>query len=120
MTIDVRPEPGAAAARSSQIAGRRKNMILAGIAVGLIMRVLRDRRFYTYAIVAIILLVTGGKAAKENQTKSIQRLIDWNKRQTQRLEHTVKETAHEMKHDMKQTAHDVKDVAHDMKDALPG
>ena len=120
MTIDVRPEPGAAAARSSQNAGRRKNMILAGIAVGLIMRVLRDRRFYTYAIVAIILLVTGGKAAKENQTKSIQRLIDWNKRQTQRLEHTVKETAHEMKHDMKQTAHDVKDVAHDMKDALPG
>ena len=120
MTIDVRPEPGAAAARSSQNAGRRKNMILAGIAVGLIMRVLRDRRFYTYAIVAIILLVTGGKAAKENQTKSIQRLIDWNKRQTQRLEHTVKETAHEMKHDMKQTAQDMKDVAHDMKDALPG
>ena len=120
MTIDVRPEPGAAAARSSQNAGRRKNMILAGIAVGLIMRVLRDRRFYTYAIVAIILLVTGGKAAKENQTKSIQRLIDWNKRQTQRLEHTVKGTAHEMKHDMKQTAQDMKDVAHDMKESLPG
>ena len=120
MTIDVRPEPGAAAARSSQNAGRRKNMILAGIAVGLLMRVLRDRRFYTYAIVAIILLVTGGKAAKENQTKSIQRLIDWNKRQTQRLEHTVKETAHEMKHDMKQTAQDMKDVAHDMKESLPG
>jgi len=72
-------------------------MILAGIAVGLVVRVLRDRRFYTYAIIAIIVLVTGGKAARENQTKSIQRLIDWNKRQTQRLEHTVKETAHEVK-----------------------
>ena|SRR5215472_19246162 len=96
MTIDARPEPGAPA-RSSPSGGRRKNMILAGIAVGLVVRVLRDRRFYTYAIIAIIVLVTGGKAARENQTKSIQRLIDWNKRQTQRLEHTVKETAHEVK-----------------------
>ena len=97
MTIDVRPEPGAAAARSSQIAGRRKNMILAGIAVGLLMRVLRDRRFYTYAITAVIVLVTGGKAAKENQARSVQRLVDWNKRQTQRLEHTVKDAAHNVK-----------------------
>ena len=97
MTIDVRPEPGAAAARSSQNAGRRKNMILAGIAVGLLMRVLRDRRFYTYAITAVIVLVTGGKAAKENQARSVQRLVDWNKRQTQRLEHTAKEAVHNVK-----------------------
>jgi len=72
-------------------------MILAGIAVGLLMRVLRGRRFYPYAITAIIVLVTGSKAAKENQTKSFQRLVEWNKRQTQRLEHTVKETAHDVK-----------------------
>lgn len=107
MTIDVRPEPGAAA--SSRNAGRRKNMILAGIGLGLVLRVLRDRRFYTYAITAIIVLVTGSKAAKQNQTRSIQRLVEWNKRQTQRLEHTVKEAAHE-----------VKETAHEVKGALPG
>jgi hypothetical protein len=104
MTIDVRPEPGAAATsgRSSQNSGRRKNMILLGIGLGLVMRVLRDRRFYTYAITAIIVLVSGGKAAKENQTRSLQRLVEWNKRQTQRVEHKVK------------------DAAHDVKEALPG
>ena len=99
MTIDVRPEPGAAATsgRSSQNSGRRKNMILLGIGLGLVMRVLRDRRFYTYAITAIIVLVTGGKAAKENQTRSLQRLVEWNKKQTQRVEHKVKDAAHEVK-----------------------
>ena len=112
MTIDVRPESGAPAA-SSKNAGRRKNMILLGIGLGLVMRVLRDRRFYTYAITAIIVLVTGSKAAKENQTKSVQRLVDWNKRQTQRLEHKVKETAHDVKHE-------AKEFARDAKEALPG
>jgi hypothetical protein len=72
-------------------------MILLGIGLGLVMRVLRDRRFYTYAITAIIVLFTGGKAAKENQTRSVQRLVEWNKRQTQRVEHKVKEAAHEVK-----------------------
>jgi hypothetical protein len=121
MTIDVRPKAGRSApAGSSQNAGRRKNMILLGIGVGLVMRVLRDRRFYTYAITAILVLVTGSKAAKENQTKSLQRLVDWNKRQTQRFEQTVKDTAHDMQHTVKETAHDMKDVAHDMTDALPG
>lgn len=72
-------------------------MILLGIGLGLVMRVLRDRRFYTYAITAIIVLVTGGKAAKENQTRSLQRLIEWNKKQTQRVEHKVKDAAHEVK-----------------------
>ena len=95
MTIDVRPEGKAGG--SSQQAGRRKNMILAGIGVGLIMRLLRDRRFYVYAITIVLVAVTGSRAAKENQTRSVQRLVDWNKRQTQRLEHKVKETAHEVK-----------------------
>jgi hypothetical protein len=72
-------------------------MILLGIGVGLVMRILRDRRFYTYAITAVLVLITGSKAARENQTKSINRLVEWNKRQTQRFEHTVKETAHEVK-----------------------
>jgi hypothetical protein len=108
MTIDVRRESGTAKAPagSSQNAGRRKNMILMGIGVGLVMRVLRDRRFYTYAITAILVLVSGSKAAKENQTKNLNRLVEWNKRQTQRLEHKVKETAHEVK----ETAHEVKEV----------
>jgi len=48
------------------------------------------------------LLVTGGKAARENQTRSVQRLVEWNKRQTQRVEHKVKE------------------VTQDVKEALPG
>jgi hypothetical protein len=115
MTIDVRPEPGAAATSggSSQNTGRRKNMILLGIGLGLVIRVLRDRRFYTYAITAIIVLVTGGKAAKENQSRSVQRLIDWNKRQTQRVQHKVKDAAHEVK-DAAQ------DAAHEVKEALPG
>jgi hypothetical protein len=72
-------------------------MILLGIGLSLVMRVLRDRRFYTYAITAIIVLVTGSKAAKENQTRSLQRLVEWNKRQTQRVEHKVKDAAHEVK-----------------------
>ena len=101
MTMDVGPQSKAAvtsgASGSSQKSDRRRNMILLGIGLGLVLRVLRDPRFYTYAITAVILLVTGGKAARENQTKSIQRLVDWNKRQTQRVEHKVKETAHDVK-----------------------
>lgn len=88
-------------------------MILLGIGLGLVIRVLRDRRFYTYAITAIIVLITGGKAAKENQSRSVQRLIDWNKRQTQRVQHKVKDAAHEVK-DAAQ------DAAHEVKEALPG
>jgi hypothetical protein len=72
-------------------------MILLGIGLGLVLRVLRDPRFYTYAITAVILVVTGGKAAKANQSRSIERLIEWNKRQTQRVEHKVKEATHDVK-----------------------
>jgi len=101
MTMDAGPQSKAAmaagASGSSQKSDRRRNMILLGIGLGLLVRLLRDPRFYTYAITAVIVLVTGGKAAKENQTKSFQRLVEWNKRQTQRLEHTVKETAHDVK-----------------------
>jgi|SRR5215831_2501022 len=103
MTIDVRPErkaDGASAGPSRD--KRRQSMILVGIGLGLLIRLLRDPRFYTYAITLIIVLVTGGKAARENQARSIERLVEWNKRQTKRLEHTVK------------------DAAHDVKDALPG
>ena len=92
----------AGASGSSQKSDRRRNMILLGIGLGLVLRVLRDPRFYTYAITAVILLVTGGKAARENQTRSVQRLVEWNKRQTQRVEHKVKE------------------VTQDVKEALPG
>ena len=106
MTMDAGPQSKAAmaagASGSSQKSDRRRNMILLGIGLGLVFRVLRDPRFYTYAITAVILLVTGGKAARENQTRSVQRLVEWNKRQTQRVEHKVKE------------------VTQDVKEALPG
>jgi hypothetical protein len=109
MTIDVGPQSKAAATSSASAPGgsaqkgnRQRNMILFGIGLGLVFRVLRDPRFYTYAITAIILVVTGGKAAKANQSRGIERLVEWNKRQTQRVEHKVKE------------------AAQDVKDALPG
>ena len=106
MTMDVGQQSKAAvtsgASGSSPKSDRRRNMILLGIGLGLVLRVLRDPRFYTYAITAVILLVTGGKAARENQTRSVQRLVEWNKRQTQRVEHKVKE------------------VTQDVKEALPG
>jgi hypothetical protein len=98
MTMDVGSQSKAAVtsgagapAGSAQKSGRQRNMILLGIGLGLVMRLLRDRRFYTYAITAVIVLVTGGKAAKENQSRSIERLVEWNKRQTQRVEDKVKE-----------------------------
>jgi hypothetical protein len=104
MTMDVGPQSKAAVtsgagapAGSSPKASRQRNMILVGIGLGLVLRVLRDPRFYTYAITAIILLVTGGKAAKENQSRSIDRLVEWNKRQTQRVEHKVKEATRDVK-----------------------
>src|ERR1700751_4230059 len=109
MTMDVGPQSKAAMtsgagapAGSSQKSARQRNMILLGIGLGLVLRVLRDPRFSTYVITAIILLFTGGKAAKQNQSRSLERLIEWNKRQTQRVEHKVKE------------------ATHDLKDALPG
>jgi hypothetical protein len=104
MTMDVGPQSKAAVtsgagapAGSSPKASRQRNMILLGIGLGLVLRVLRDPRFYTYAITAVILVVTGGKAAKANQSRSIERLVEWNKRQTQRVEHKVKETAQGVK-----------------------
>ena len=101
MTMDVGPQSKAAmasgASGSSPKSDRRRNMILLGIGLGLVLRVLRDPRFYTYAITAVILLVTGGKAAKANQSRSIERLIEWNKRQTQRVEHKVKEATRDVK-----------------------
>jgi hypothetical protein len=104
MTIDVGPQSkaavssgGGAPGGSAQKGSRQRNMILLGIGLGLVFRVLRDPRFYTYAITAIILVVTGGKAAKQNQSRGIERLIEWNKRQTQRVEHKVKEATHDVK-----------------------
>jgi hypothetical protein len=104
MTMDVGPQSKAAVtsgagapAGSSPKASRQRNMILVGIGLGLVLRVLRDPRFYTYVITAVILLVTGGKAAKENQSRSIERLVEWNKRQTQRVEDKVKEATHDVK-----------------------
>jgi hypothetical protein len=104
MTMDVGPQSKAAVtsgagapAGSSPKASRQRNMILVGIGLGLVLRVLRDPRFYTYVITAVILVVTGGKAAKENQSRSFERLIEWNKRQTQRVEDKVKEATHDVK-----------------------
>ena len=91
--MDVGPErkAGGAPAGSAQGADRRRNMILAGIGLGLLFRLLRSRRFYAYVITIIIVLITGSRAAKENQSRSMERLIEWNKRQTNRLEHKVKQ-----------------------------
>jgi hypothetical protein len=86
---------------------------LAGIGLGLLVRLLRYCRFYTYAITAVIVLVTGGKAANENRARSIERLIAWEKRQSQVLEGEVKRQSKRLERKAKR---EVKKV----KEALPG
>jgi hypothetical protein len=120
MTMDVGPQSQAAVTSgasapggSAQKSGRQRNMILAGIGLGLLVRLLRDRRFYTYAITAVIVLVTGGKAANENRARSIERLIAWEKRQSQVLEGEVKRQSKRLERKAKR---EVKKV----KEALPG
>ena len=101
MTIDVRPQGNApASARTpagSAQGGRQRNMILAGIGVGAAYRLARNHRFHISVVTAAIGLAAIGHIAKENNTRTMQQLVAWAKKQDARLEHKVKQAGSEAK-----------------------
>jgi hypothetical protein len=86
----VVPRRPAAAASRSRAAGDRQYAVLV---IGLVTaaRVARDRRTLQYALVGGIALAAAAGMAREGNARSLARLSEWNKRQTQRLVRTAKE-----------------------------
>jgi len=88
MTMDVRPERNAA--RPAQAGGRRRNMIMVLIGLGAVVRLLRSHRFHISAVTLAIGAAAIGHIAKENNARSMERLVAWAKKQDARLEHKAK------------------------------
>jgi queuine/archaeosine tRNA-ribosyltransferase len=101
MTIDVRPQGNAtASARTpagSAQGNRQRNMILVGIGAGAVYRLVRNHSFHISVVTAAIGLAAIGHIAKENNTKTMQQLVAWAKKQDARLEHKVKHAAGQAK-----------------------
>jgi hypothetical protein len=88
MTMDVRP--GRNAAGPAGTGGRQRKMILVWIGVGTVYRLLRSHRFHISAVTLVIAAAAIGHMAKENNTRSMERLVAWAKKQDERLEHKAK------------------------------
>jgi hypothetical protein len=88
MTMDVRP--GRNAAGPAGTGGRQRKMILVWIGLGTVYRLLRSHRFHISAVTLVIAAAAIGRVAKENNTRSMERLVAWAKKQDARLEHKAK------------------------------
>jgi hypothetical protein len=101
MTIDVRPggnaPVSAPTAAGPSLRDRQRNMILVGIGVGAIYRLVRNHRFHISVVTAAIGAAAIGHIAKENNTKTMQQLIAFAKKQDARLEHKVKQVGSDAK-----------------------
>jgi len=97
MTIDVRPERKATTSARTPAGGRQRNMILVWIGVGAVYRLLRSHRFHITAITLAIVAVAIGNLTKENNTRSMERLVAWAKKQDARLEHKAKHVQSQVK-----------------------
>jgi len=91
MTTDVRPEPAPAPAAPPRAGGRQRNMIMVWIGLSTVYRLLRDHRFHISVVTIVIAVVAISRAAQENNSRNMERLVAWTKKQDQRLEHKVKE-----------------------------
>ena len=96
MTIDVRSERTPAPAAPSRGA-RKRNMIMVWIGLGTLYRMLRNHRFHISVVTAAIGLAAIGHIAKENNTRTMQQLVAWAKKQDARLEHKVKQVESDAK-----------------------
>jgi hypothetical protein len=94
MTIDVRSGRSPAAPPKG---GRQRNMIMVWIGLGTLYRLLRNHRFHILAVTAAIGLAALSGVAKENQAKSMERLVAWAKKQDARLEKKVKHVEGQVK-----------------------
>jgi hypothetical protein len=96
MTTDVRSERTPAAAAPTR-RGRQRSMIMVWIGLGTVYRLLRNHRFHIFAVTAVIGVAAISRVAKENQARSMERLVAWAKKQDQRLEHKVKHVEGQVK-----------------------
>ena len=60
------------------------------IAVAVLIQMLRSRRFYERAAVAAVVLAALASLNRESSAKAVASLVNWAKRQDERLEHKVK------------------------------
>jgi hypothetical protein len=102
MTMDVRPERNATTsartpAGPARAGGRQRKMILVWIGVGAVYRLLRSHRFHISAVTLAIAAAAIGRIAKENNTRSMERLVAWAKKQDARLEHKAKHVEGQVK-----------------------
>ncbi len=67
-----------------------RKAVLAGVGLAAAARVVRDRRTYERVILVALALAAAAGAARVGESKSIQRLIAWDKRQALAAERRVK------------------------------
>ncbi len=79
------PRPGAP--------GRGNRVTWGLVALGLVRQVLGSRRFYERVAVAVIVLRSLSGIGQENTASMTARLVAWNKREMQRLEHKAEREA---------------------------
>jgi hypothetical protein len=67
------------------------------VRLGVVRHVLRSRRFYERAALAVIVLRALRQMGEENRTTTMARLAAWNKREIERLEHKAGQEARAVK-----------------------
>jgi hypothetical protein len=102
MTMDVRPERKATTSARppggpAQAGARQRNMILVWIGLGTIYRLLRSHRFHISAVTLAIAAAAIGHIAKESNSRGMQQLVAWAKKQDARLEHKAKHVQSQVK-----------------------
>ena len=84
---DARKAPGTVIARKTreapqqpQVSKNDNDIVLLGIGLSAVARLLRDPGFQARVITGIIGLAVLGRATRESQARTVQRLIAWDKR----------------------------------------
>ena len=93
-----RSEPGAAGPPSRQaISDRDRKAAWGLVALGIVGNALRSRSFRAGAAVAVITLAGLKGIGQESRSSMLARLVAWNKREIQRMEHKAERQARKVK-----------------------
>ena len=80
-------------ARSSRISGRDNRMAWRLIGLAMLGQMLRSRPFYERVVFAAVALGALSTLSQENRARAFARLVAWNERQVQLLEHKAEREA---------------------------
>ena len=67
------------------------------VRLSMVSQALRSRRFYERIVVVVVVLRALGQMGQENRASTMARLVAWNKREIERLEHKAEHEARALK-----------------------